>query len=282
MNNQVKAALSKHCKTLGIPFSDVSGYGETSIEIQDVTVGIKLDHECFNPREESDETGKMVCWHRGYNLGDEQPEVCPQDYFECLLDEVEPGFSAKLERMAERFFGGDWTLDLAKAWDEKKQDLIDAGLERHFIMLPLYLYDHSGITMSTGSFSCSWDSGQVGWIYMSKADARKEWSWKRLTKKRLQQVENCLKCEVETYDAYLRGDCYGFEVESEKGDIDDSCWGFLGPDGEHWAMEHALSDLIASLKTRRQTRYEKLKQWIRSRVPLLQRQAKVIDLPALM
>ncbi len=37
-----------------------------------------------------------------------------------------------------------------------------------YVILPLYLYDHSGITMSTGAFSCRWDSGQVGWIYAEK------------------------------------------------------------------------------------------------------------------
>ena len=39
----------------------------------------------------------------------------------------------------------------------------------------LYLYDHSGITMSTGSFCDSWDSGQVGFIYVTKEDIEKEY-----------------------------------------------------------------------------------------------------------
>lgn len=43
-------------------------------------------------------------------------------------------------------------------------------------VLPLYLYDHSGISMSTGSFvgraqHAEWDSGQVGYIYMDKKTA---------------------------------------------------------------------------------------------------------------
>lgn len=37
-----------------------------------------------------------------------------------------------------------------------------------YVILPLYLYDHSGITMNTSGFHCNWDSGQVGWIYASK------------------------------------------------------------------------------------------------------------------
>lgn len=46
-------------------------------------------------------------------------------------------------------------------------------------ILPLFLYDHSGLAMSTGSFvgrahHAEWDSGQVGYIYMTKDTAMKE------------------------------------------------------------------------------------------------------------
>lgn len=41
-------------------------------------------------------------------------------------------------------------------------------------MMPLYLMDHSGLAMQTESFHDPWDSGQVGWIYVSKEDALKE------------------------------------------------------------------------------------------------------------
>lgn len=34
--------------------------------------------------------------------------------------------------------------------------------------------DHSGLAMQTTSFNDPWDSGQVGWIYVSKEDALKE------------------------------------------------------------------------------------------------------------
>lgn len=96
------------------------------------------------------------------------------------------------------------------------------------IKLPLYLYDHSGITMSTGAFSCPWDSGQVGWIYVTLDNVRNEYSVKRVSKKTREQAIECLTGEVKTYDEFLTGQVYGFIVEDEDGEEIDSCWGFYG------------------------------------------------------
>ena len=76
------------------------------------------------------------------------------------------------------------------------------------IRLPLFLYDHSGLTMNTTGFSCPWDSGQVGWIYATGETLRKEYG-KRLTKKRMELARRCLVNEVETYDQFLTGECLG-------------------------------------------------------------------------
>lgn len=93
-------------------------------------------------------------------------------------------------------------------------------------ILPLYLYDHSGLTINTTGFSCRWDSGQVGWAYITRAQAVKmgcvgdEWTREKL--------EESIRGEVETYDQYLRGEVYGYEVTGQDGEHLDSCWGFFG------------------------------------------------------
>ena len=114
------------------------------------------------------------------------------------------------------------------------------------VSLPLYLYDHSGITMNTSGFSCRFDTCCVGFTYVTKEQVRKEYGVKRITKEVIEKVTKVLEGEVETYDQYLRGDVYGYEIyevttcseghEHEK--FVDSCWGFYG---EEYCMTEAES-----------------------------------------
>ncbi len=72
----------------------------------------------------------------------------------------------------------------------------------NLIVLPLYLYDHSGLAMSTTPFHCPWDSGQVGFIYAQK-------NQENLSEEQIKQI---LLNEVATYNQYLNGEVFAFEV----------------------------------------------------------------------
>jgi hypothetical protein len=130
---------------------------------------------------------------------------------------------------------------------ETPGEFLERVTERDAIILPLYLYDHSGITMSTVPFHCPWDSGQVGWIYVLKEDVRKEWGVKRITPKLRKKVEDILRSEVETYDQYLQGDVYGFTLHNKckscgnEFELIDSCWGFYGDD-----IQERIAEVIPS------------------------------------
>lgn len=102
----------------------------------------------------------------------------------------------------------------------------------NIVILPLYLYDHSGITINTTGFSCSWDSGQVGWIYNS-IEAYKKETDNNHTK---EQIKEDFTSQVEMYDKYIRGTILWYIVEKENkcdccGHIEyeelDSCGGFF-------------------------------------------------------
>jgi hypothetical protein len=101
------------------------------------------------------------------------------------------------------------------------------------VCLPLCLLDHSGLHIWVGSGAHwsdpgGWDSGQVGFIYVTPEDIRKEYSCKRITARTREQVKKCLKAEVTEFDQYLTGDVYGYVIEDEDGRQIDSCWGFYG------------------------------------------------------
>lgn len=104
------------------------------------------------------------------------------------------------------------------------------------VMLPLFLYDHSGITMNTTGFYCPWDSGQVGVIYITREKVLKEYGWKVLTKQRKEKLAQYLNAEVETYDQYLTGEVYGYIITDDEGEEVESCWGFYG---EEYCEEEA-------------------------------------------
>lgn len=126
--------------------------------------------------------------------------------------------------------------------------------DKNAIILPLYLYDHSGITISTNPFSCPWDSGQVGYVYVSKENVRNDMHpiVERISKKRRQRAINLLKSEVKTYDMYLTGEVFGFQVEQD-GEFIDGCGGFYGDNWkENGIMEHIPEiaiDLIDKLES---------------------------------
>lgn len=96
--------------------------------------------------------------------------------------------------------------------------------------LPIYMYDHGGVTISTSPYSCGWDSGQVGYIYISKEKAKAEGLANPLT---------TLEHEVSTMDDYLRGEVYGYIVYDAEWQELDSCWGFIG--NRKYCIEEAQS-----------------------------------------
>ena len=117
----------------------------------------------------------------------------------------------------------------------------DIGNLEDCIHLPLYLYDHSGITMNTTGFSCQWDSGQVGLIFITKEKAMKEFGWDSLDEEKIQRIKDIMVSDVQVYDDYIRGDVYGYKIENAEGEEIDSCWGYYGYD-------HETSGLMESAK----------------------------------
>ena len=169
--------------------------------------------------------GKMFCFHTRYNLGDEH------------------------EIKEERF----------KSWKQIREYLEELN---YSIIIPIYLYDHSGLRMQTRPFHSRWDSGQIGFICCRDEDIVNCFGTNKVTNEDRDKAEKALLKEVEIYDNYISGNVYGYkaikkvkvtvkktyEDGSEKiydteEEIDvGSCWGFYDEDS---LREHAEDDIEA-------------------------------------
>lgn len=121
-----------------------------------------------------DNVTTIVCFHKRYDLGDKQ----------------------------------DYKSSDFNYWDELKEQI---ETDHKVLMIkPLYMYDHSGITISTSPFGCQWDSGQIGWIFIEE----KQWismmgeDMDRSEERLLRIIDS----EVETYDKYLQGEVYQYKI----------------------------------------------------------------------
>lgn len=159
----------------------------TYIDTTNYTVNIEYDAWAESPRE-WDNVGTMYCSHRSYTLGDEQFDT------DDFSDWASVDNYLRIERNA-------------------------------IIVLPLGLYDHSGITMYIGDTHDRWDGGQVGFIYCTQADIDREWDGDR------KKAEAYLRSEVATYDQYLRGDVYNVTITSAGNDDIEQCGSIYGAEG---------------------------------------------------
>ena len=189
---------------------------------------VQPDDIFLSPREVEQPLGTMVCFHRRYALGDKHDYSDNDDFLkQMFLNAVGNGESGeeKYDQLVGSLFD-KYKDDPFTALCEVENALLHSISEK-YVMLPLYLYDHSGLAMSTTDFNDRWDSGQVGWIYVSVEDMVKELGDTLPDDVLRHNAEALLQSEVEIYDAYLRGECYGYELY-ENGELEDSCWGFIG------------------------------------------------------
>jgi hypothetical protein len=175
---------------------------------------VEQDEYSESPRE-WDNLGTMVCWHRRYYLGDKHSFYDTDDMYSYLYTDITGEEPEQYDHETE------------DAYSKRILDVIS----EHYVILPLYLYDHSGISMSTSRtypFDCRWDSMQVGWIYVKKGTEETE----KFTDDELYEI---LIGEVETYNRFLVGDIVSFVLEEKKHcdccgnyklELVDSCCGF--------------------------------------------------------
>lgn len=120
------------------------------------------------------------------------------------------------------------TLGTKRVSSDELEDISSKIQSGEYVGLPVYAHVHGGFSLSTGPFSCPWDSGQSGFVYCTKKKAIAEFGKKTLTARAREATLRCLKAEVETFHQYLNGDVYQVIIERPDGEHLDSCYGFYG------------------------------------------------------
>ena len=134
-----------------------------------------------------DNLGTMLCCHRDYRLGD------------CNTNrETEQ----QLAKICRKYGKSDEEID-EMTFAEEVQFILNQDDVCGF---PLWLYDHSGISMSTTRQS-AWDSSFVGLIfvekdsYLAQMGLKEDIYWKV-------RAEKALESEIEIYSDFLEGNVY--------------------------------------------------------------------------
>ncbi len=179
-----------------------------TIEYKGYTIKIVHDEETVNPRTDYGEPiTTMAFFHGRYNLGDEGLPMRSDDF---------------------------------NGWDE-----MEAHIRKRYrpvIIQPVYMYDHSGLTIRMGTGfvdidAAGWDWGQIGFVFLTPKNACELLGVKRIrTAKQRQRLLEFVAQEIETYNDYLAGECYGYVIEKDDVEVE-SCWGFLGRDTSYLVTE---------------------------------------------
>ena len=230
---------------------------------------VSYDTDPINPRKDYDHLGTLFCWHRSYHLDDESPlkAADPQDTKLNLIAQIDSTFQDRLNATYDNscsaigVTGGDFW----KAHDQvvdRQARLISAEFDKHYLSLPVYLFDHSGVSLGTSAYSCRWDSGQVGFICLPKKSVPNHFNG---TIECAQAAAlDCLEVEIGELSMYMGGSVYCLDVESvdfvnvSEGEhaieeldweYEASCSGFIGGDVTNNGMlDHVEDRLTDNLK----------------------------------
>jgi hypothetical protein len=191
--------------------------------------------------------------YKGYQIKFEQ-ETRAESPRE-MMDEL-----ARMICFHKRYFLGD-------KHDMSIEELLEVVARDDVVAMPLYLYDHSGLAMSTSRtwpFDCPWDSGQVGYIYATYEEVLNWFGGTEMTEELKARALDSMESEVRTYNSYLAGDVWMWQVEKDDVFIE-GVGGYYGWDDNY---EYMLSEAKATIdhEVAKQEEHEaKLRQALKDR-----------------
>jgi hypothetical protein len=137
--------------------------------IENYRITIDYEENPLNPREYMDNLGIMFCKHRKYSIGDKNP-----------------------------FTDFD-------SWKELEEMIINEY--KPIFISPLYLMDHSQVSLSMDTLNDLWDFGQIGYVFVTKETMENVGLIDKGS------IEDSLSKELDIYTNYLNGYVYEYKIE---------------------------------------------------------------------
>lgn len=237
--------------TYDVSEASVSDYGTTHYIIEhdgeNVFPGLSghLGYETdggeeFNPREH-DNLGVMAIHYPRYNLGDE--DISRIDFDAECPDCIDGNGYAVNENGSET----DDECPKCEGTGAVTLNPVDFFKRERGarVVLPLIVYEHSGITMRVGRVgdiigdAQGWDTSFVGFIFDDPKVVKSCFGDNATD----EQITYALEQEVKTYAAYLEGNITWYSVDDDETDFQDGCCGFVGD------FDYCYKSLLESLET---------------------------------
>lgn len=239
------------------------------IKKDNISVKISLDSWTESPRTFYTNIGNIICYGKHKNIGNDHNYENIDEFFIDLLDFPHMEIINYCLKNKFKYFTiekkqqdtywiktydkdnnikevykyesdeTDYVVDLIK--DNIQNTEIKSFLEsKEWIILPIYMYDHSCQTIKTTPFSCKWDSGLIGYIYASD----KSYNNEGLTKEKAIKV---LENEIVELNDYLNGNVYIGDLHKDGESIE--CTGNYYP-CNYDSFKNMVEEMLSNLSLR--------------------------------
>lgn len=191
-----------------------------------VAVGISPD-DCSESPREWDNLSTIYTWEdNGGSVDDGAPDSPQELISELLVEHLTAGelLSAIVtNRLATKDdgiddMGTDELADIAAEWCG-----VPSLLAGRMVLVPVYKLEHSGTAYSTSDFGDPWDSGMVGFAFVTADTIRKEYAGVPFDKA-LETATEVTKGEVDVFNQYVNNDVYiATKYDSDGNEVDSLC-----------------------------------------------------------
>ncbi len=198
------------------------------MESTDSNLGVKLeiytDYNSPCPRE-WDELGTMISFHR---------EIISDKNYTGM--DVAHQLCSILNELGEEHY----------PYEEENVDLLNRIMKSEkLVVLPLYIYSHSGVRISTtfNQFAkidpTGFDWGFNGIYFTTRQKIKKQYNVEEITEEILEMAKKNMRNNLKIFDEWANGEVYRYMIiDLNNGQVIDSCGGFIGDD---WKKDMADS-----------------------------------------